>query len=178
MTEKVALAYSFGVESSWIRGYLHQKDIDPLLILFKSYKDKATPHIRRLLKGEKYIIIRRIFWEHFHVRQDKGKFTYGFAKEGEEAETITSGPETRFRCCDRDNVFFTNAILEWARKQPKKPFDVLYSGRKMEDLEIPNLNIAPPTEAFGFKLEFPLWNWTRSDQTLFPPETNLIITVR
>ena len=124
---------------------------------------------KQIFSYPKHIILDKEFTENWRIRQDptgyeKHPLWYLGREDGE------------------PGYVFTNSILEWARRCQRKPFDTLYLGRKLQDLQgyqdLPeDMVLDPPTEAFGFKLKFPLWNWSRSGETLFPPDQNLIIRV-
>ena len=149
---KTALAFGFGVESQWMREKLHLEGIMPLLIVCKSYNDHLPKRIDVLLKGEHYIVLRRKFHEQWNIHEDFHPHW--------------------FSCKN-----YTNTIIEWARQQTAHPFDILYLGRRLQDL-LSELSfqchadapfIGAPKEAFGFKLEFPYWNWSREGNVLMPP---------
>jgi len=160
---KAALGYSFGVESKWIREQLRMEGIKPLLIICKSRKDRIPQRIDVMLKEvqygsypstqEEYVILRREFKEKWSIIED-------FKPH-------------RFTCTPRDIPAYTNTIIDWAKQQPTRPFDVLYLGRTLQDMRLKmkeaKLDYDPPEEALGFKLKFPLWDWSRNDNVLLPP---------
>lgn len=142
----IALAYSFGVESMWIWAGMIKDGIYPMLIVCRSHKDHLSKSLKVLLKGTNHKVIRRLYQEDWHINESP----HGWS--------VTD---------------FTNTILEWAKDQPTRPFDTLCLGRRLEDmkleLERKDAEFSPPTNAFGFELKFPLWNWRRIEKSLFPP---------
>jgi hypothetical protein len=147
---KIALAFGFGLESLWMREILRQEKKQCLLIVCKSYKDHLPKRINVLLKGEKYIVLRRKFEEKWEIREDYNPH--------------------RFSCTS-----YTNTIIEWAKQQSSRPFDILYLGRRLQDLkqdetfkECKDFVFSPPAELEGFTLNFPYWDWSREGNVLLP----------
>lgn len=165
---KIALAYSNGLEAQYLRSYLQESGVKPLFIVCKAYdiKPPKWTHVKTVLnlRNEKVVILRRKFIEHWNIREDFNPHRW----------SLSGG-----------SGGYTNTILEWAKKQPARPFDTLYLGRRIEDIREEPLSFEgkteyhpemddfdPPSEAFGFKLVFPYWKWQRRDGYLFPPEEN------
>jgi hypothetical protein len=167
---KAALAYSFGVESIWIRQQLCMEGIRPLLIICKGRKDRTPQRVDVMLKKvqygsyssvqEEYIILRREFNENWSIQEDFRPHRFKCAPSALPLPHIIPA--------------YTNTIIDWAKQQqPTRPFDVLYLGRTLQDMKFKmnesELSYSPPEEASGFKLKFPLWHWSRNDKVLLPP---------
>ena len=162
---KAALAYGFGVESIWIHEQLHKEGKEHLLIVCKGHKDVTPKPINVLLKGENYKILRRQFEEKWQIHEDVNPHrwscaptSWAYPKQGTEPA-------------------YTNTIIEWAKQQSTRPFDVLYLGRRLEDmkdeLKHQDVEFTPPGNGSGFELRFPLWYWRRVENCLLPPALEL-----
>lgn len=157
--DMIALAYGFGLESLWIREMLRKEGITPFLIVCKGPGDHTPKPINIMLKGENFKVLRGTgFHEKWDIREDVNPH--------------------RFSC----NVY-GNTIIEWAKQRSSRPFDILYLGRRLQDLKedgtfknFSDFVLRPPTEVDGFTLKFPLWDWRRVEDLLLPPVLEPVLT--